>query len=373
MPVMRLGPDPLERVLAHGLQQPAKTIVLGAEQRVCDQRLERLERGQLERVLERGAAAEDRERAQRPLGLGVEQAVAPVQRGTHRHQRERVVEPAGDRAGGEHRDARGGQLERQRHALEPAADLRDRALVIAAPRPADTPGAVVEERRGGRGRERRDLPARLADDPQRHPACREDREPTARLEQPRDHPRGVLGQVLAVVEHEQHTPRAEERAHRVEVAEPGQRSHVQRTHERGGDVVAARERDPVRVRAELAGRAAGAARAGRAARAGCAARAPAPLPAPLSPPAIAATAAASRVLPTPPGPVSVSSRVPASARPTAASSSSRPISVVSCAGITPPTTPRAPPYSASAPNTTATDRSSPSSGRITSSGAAGRS
>ncbi len=204
--VPRVGLESFERVLAHDLEDP-EALVLDADERMLDERLQRGQRAQLERVLERRPAAEDRQRRQRAPGLVVEQPVAPVQRRPQRsparQQVQRVVEPARDRRRREHRDPRGGQLERQRHALELAADLRHRALVVAAPGPADASRAIVEQLRGRRRRQRRDLPARLTDEPERDAAGGEHGQPRAAFQQRRDDPRGLLHDVLAVVEHEQ--------------------------------------------------------------------------------------------------------------------------------------------------------------------------
>ena len=98
--------------------------------------------------LERPAFVEDREPAQQPLLRGVEQRVAPADRRAQRalakrqiaiarrQQVERVIEPLEQRRGLEDSHARRGELERQRQAVEPAADRGDRRRVRGREREA---------------------------------------------------------------------------------------------------------------------------------------------------------------------------------------------------------------------------------------------
>ncbi len=115
-------------------------------QALRDQRFERRQRRAGHRLcgLELGAADEDGERAERVPLAGVQQREAPFQRRADRllargrvaraalEQRQRVGEPLHELAGVEQPDPPGGELDRERQAVEPAAQLGDRLRVLIA-------------------------------------------------------------------------------------------------------------------------------------------------------------------------------------------------------------------------------------------------
>ena len=145
--------EPLEPVLPHGLEQPiARHAVAGlhGDERLVHERgdavedvlrLERLARADRLRRVEREAAEEHREPAQQHLLPLAEQPVAPFHRRAERamprqrgaaaarEQLECVVQPAGDLLRRQHAHARGGQLDRERDAVEATADLGHRVAV----------------------------------------------------------------------------------------------------------------------------------------------------------------------------------------------------------------------------------------------------
>ena len=160
-------------VLADGLQQ----VVAGAgavdhDQRPVDQpaeqvhdgrRVQRLAAGDGLDGVERPAAAEHRQPLQQhPLGVG-EQLVAPVDGGSQRalpglrgaraggQQGEAVAHPPGELVERQGRDAGGGELDGQRHAVEVPADVRDRGVVplVELEVRQDAAGPVEEEPYGG--------------------------------------------------------------------------------------------------------------------------------------------------------------------------------------------------------------------------------
>ena len=113
--------------------------------------------------LERATAGENRKRLEEPLLARGQQVVAPVDQGGHRlvprqsagvsagEQTEALVEPLGDLARREDLHARGGQLDRQRNAVEPAADLGNiRRVVVASTQSRRRPQA--HDRRTARPR-----------------------------------------------------------------------------------------------------------------------------------------------------------------------------------------------------------------------------
>ena len=143
------------RVLPDGLQEPVADLVaaaLGHDEGLVDELADELEPV---RVTVPGAPADDpdggvdveavgehRQRAQRRLlGTG-QQVVAPIQRGAQRllagrsragtagQQREAVAEPSRYLSDAEHPQSSRGQLEGQRDALQPAADLGDDGRVV---------------------------------------------------------------------------------------------------------------------------------------------------------------------------------------------------------------------------------------------------
>ncbi len=91
--------------------------------------------------LDREAAGKDAERIEKRLLVPIQQAVTPIDDGPHgpmpRHGRaaawpqqlEAVVETGNEAFDPQHLDARRGELDGQRQAVEPAADLGDRRSV----------------------------------------------------------------------------------------------------------------------------------------------------------------------------------------------------------------------------------------------------
>jgi hypothetical protein len=119
-----------------------------------------------------------------------------------------VVEPLGDLGGAHRPRARGGQLDAERQAVEPLADLGDDPAVgveVGTGGPARSTKSV----RGVRRRQRRDRPDLLAVDAERLPARRQHDDPGALLDDAPGQPGGTVQHVLAVVQHEQQRPRGE--------------------------------------------------------------------------------------------------------------------------------------------------------------------
>jgi hypothetical protein len=129
----------------------------------------------------------DRQSTQQcPLGV-IQERVAPVERrpqrlltrvggaATARQQGQTIVEAFLDLGGRQHADARRGELDRQRHAVESVAHPADRMLRarIEVEGPLDGPRAFDEEIDCFERGERRHPPAHVAGDTQRLTACRQ--------------------------------------------------------------------------------------------------------------------------------------------------------------------------------------------------------
>ena len=109
------------------------------------------------------AAGEHRQAVEQPPGVLVEEVVAPGDRAAQRllarrqvaraggQQVELVLQPAEDRLGRQELDPRGGQLDGQRHAVEPGADGRHRGRVLVGDGEArpDRHRALDEQAHGG--------------------------------------------------------------------------------------------------------------------------------------------------------------------------------------------------------------------------------
>ena len=92
--------------------------------------------------MQRAAADEDRERAKERLFLGREHVIGPAQRlvqrllarrrisSTSRQHLEARFQPAEQGLGRQHFTARGCQLDRQRHTLQPRTEFGDGARVL---------------------------------------------------------------------------------------------------------------------------------------------------------------------------------------------------------------------------------------------------
>ena len=150
----------LLRVLPDGLQQPVPRLAagrVGLHEGACHQAREQLEDvGPVDDAagghgfggIEREAPGEHAQPVEHPsLGL-VEQVVRPVDRGAERlvalgraalaarEQAEALVEALGELGRREHRDPCRGELDRERHAVESSAHLRDRGGVALVDREA---------------------------------------------------------------------------------------------------------------------------------------------------------------------------------------------------------------------------------------------
>ncbi len=165
-------------------------------------------------------------RAKGLLALGARAAAA-------RQQAEPVVGHREHLLDGERARPRRRQLDRERDAVEPAAEIGDRGRVPlgddegrpARRRPFDEEARGLEpfevsglqRRAGRRQRERQHRLEHLAHDPERLAARRQHAQARARPQQRPDRPRAGVRQMLAVVEHEQQLPRRRrvgERRHR---------------------------------------------------------------------------------------------------------------------------------------------------------------
>ena len=203
--------------------QRAGPAILLADETPVDQLAERLDRvGAVEAGrhplgrLEPEPAAEDAE-AQQQLALVVaQQPGAPLDGRLHGalalgqvacaagEQRQRVVEPVDHRLGRQDARTGGGELERERRAVERSADRVDGRRVLVGHREVglDGPGPLHEQV-GGHGRGKRaEVDALLAADPQQDPARGEHGDrggPEQRTER-----RGGVDDLLDVVEHQQH-------------------------------------------------------------------------------------------------------------------------------------------------------------------------
>src|SRR3954447_4110202 len=173
--------EPLVRELADGLEHPVALLTessrAAAEEALVEERGERVEVGVTDQLrrLERAAAAEHAEAREEHLLVLVEQVVRPDD---GRPQRRvalfgiagplECVEPVGEaleeRLRGEQLGARGGELERERQAVEPLAELHDG--VRGGDVGPHSLGALAEERHGLVARERWKVELRLALDPE---------------------------------------------------------------------------------------------------------------------------------------------------------------------------------------------------------------
>ena len=178
------------------------------EQALVDERLQRVEVcvHDLLGGLERAAAAEDGQPGEEPLLVCREQVVRPGDRRPQRllarvgvaagpEQVQSLRDPLDDLCGCEHPDPGGGELERQRQVVQPAAQLGNRLVRLDA-----RPRAEQLDRL--RLRERRHRVDDLAVDPQQLPAGDEQAQVRTGPQQRRQLDRR-LDHLLQVVEHEQ--------------------------------------------------------------------------------------------------------------------------------------------------------------------------
>jgi len=204
---------------------------------------------------------------------GPQRALAPGQEPRRAGQHaQRVAQLPGDLLGGQRRQPAGGQLDRQRDAVGQLTDPGDGGGVVRGQREAglERPGAgqeqlhgleaeqvlrrrrVLRPRRGERGQ----APGQLARDAQRLPAGRQQVDVRAGEEEGGSQLRARLGQVLAVVEHEQDplvADRLDQAGHDAGVGPlaHGERRGQAARHQLGvRHVRQLRQEDAVRVRAD---------------------------------------------------------------------------------------------------------------------------
>ena len=148
--MLDIGPpvaEQLERVFANGLQHPEPCLASGIhanDEVVVDERRERVEIGAADLVggSERGTRRQRREAAEHALLARRKQVDAPANRLAQRllargqvarpagEQRQPVVQSLAQHARRECAHARGCELDRERQAVDAAADLADVVLVL---------------------------------------------------------------------------------------------------------------------------------------------------------------------------------------------------------------------------------------------------
>ena len=259
-PLARVQPDRLEQPVA-----PLASALVRGDERLLDEAREHVG---APRDVETGAGADGFDRAeleaagedaeppqQHPL-VRLEQVVTPLERRLERllprrrraaagaEEPEAVVEPLGHRSGPERAEPAGGELERERQAVEPEADARDVRRVLLVERESrrgrrraldEQPHRLVVEEIGRRerllrvgDRQRRHAEHDLAADAERLAARREHGQPRRGAEDRVDERSARPEQVLAVVQDEQQRARREELDHRVDDVLSRQRPRVER-------------------------------------------------------------------------------------------------------------------------------------------------
>ena len=246
------GGELLESVLAHRLQQPVAHVVALAHhhERLVHELGDRGQGVAAEHgvgTLQREAVGEHRQRPQRRPFLLVEQVPAPVDHRLQRlvplrrravspgQQREAVLEPAGDLRHGHDPHLRGGELDRERQAVEPGDQLRD--LGSVEPDVTAGRGGPLPEQQGCVGVvELRQQVHLLGRDAERRAGGGQHAGGLGRRRQEGDQRRDLVDQVLAVVQDQQRRrpgqvlrdPRAQVRRH-PRLAPPGHRvAHAER-------------------------------------------------------------------------------------------------------------------------------------------------
>ncbi|EDT39701.1 hypothetical protein BamMEX5DRAFT_4509 [Burkholderia ambifaria MEX-5] len=270
----------LQRVGARRRQQPVArhaVCILDVDERLrhkAGDRVEQVRIGEPLRAddvphrLDRKTVAEHAEPAQQHALLVPQQAVAPVVHGLQRpvawqcrakaagQQPEMVVEMIGQYVDAEHGRTGGGQLDRQRQAVEMSANRRHQGHAAFVERKARIGGAracseqlhrACAQRVGCVGTfvadlERWHRALSLTVDAKRLAAGRQHAQPGIGLGQHGGDPRGSVKQMLAIVEHEQHPAMRDARQHRFERQRAGRQRDVQRVRQRGGDELRARNR-----------------------------------------------------------------------------------------------------------------------------------
>ena len=210
-----VGGRQLAGVLADQVEQPVAVASPPHHARV-DERGQMLDCRPLtadgERRLGREAAAEDRQAAQQVPCRGLEQLVAPVERGAHRPLTRRLVAcPAGEHVetrvqaleqlvGCEDAEPWSRQLDRQRQPSRRRL-IAPSASASARPAPGGADPSSSSSRAADRF-ERLDLDHLLRGQPEHAPARRQQGQPGGSGDELAER-RGRVGQVLEVVEHEQ--------------------------------------------------------------------------------------------------------------------------------------------------------------------------
>ena len=240
----------LGRVLADRLEHQEAVVADRLHEARVDEGFEAVEirAGDLLRGRERERAREDGEAGEERLDGRIEEVVAPFDRRSQRaltlgrvarsagQEREDGAESLEQPLGGEELRSRRGELDRQREAVEAAADLGDgRVGRELAPDPARS---LDEERRRVAVGEWLESVLLLGRDAQRRPARDENPQPARGGEELADRGRGVE-EVLEVVEEDEELPAAQE------AGEVVRRSHRPRDLGRHELMVGqSRERDP---------------------------------------------------------------------------------------------------------------------------------
>ena len=156
--------------------------------------------------------------------------------GSAGEHREQVVEALGELGRGQYPHPRGGQLDRQRQAVQTTADLPDGVRVAFADleRWPHQLGSLLEEPHRVRPGQRRDRPAALALHAQRLAAGGEDGQGRAAGQEPFGEVCHRGGQVLAVVQHDQHGPAADVTGDRLGGILTGSVGHAELAGHRSG-------------------------------------------------------------------------------------------------------------------------------------------
>jgi hypothetical protein len=243
---------------AHGLAEAIaveRSRVVERHHRLRDETTERVEH--VERVndvvtrhrfgrLEREGAGEHRQTCEHRLLALVEQPERPLHRGAQRlvtsprgtapvrEETEPLVEPTEDGRRAHRGGARGGELDREREAVEPAAELVDGLAILRGHLEPVTRrgGAIDEQLRRRLDGERANRVGGLAVDGETLLAGGEHRDVRAAAYELVDDPRGDVHDVLAVVEHEEQAPVREDAGQRL----LRRRAQVLEQADRGGDL-----------------------------------------------------------------------------------------------------------------------------------------
>ena len=211
--------------LGDGVADAVLAAVVAADERRVDQGAEGVER--VDRAsasvdlrdrfdgVERGRAGEGREPREQGSLVRRQQVVRPFERRAHAavalgevtraadEHAERPLQAREQLAGRDRRHARGGEFERERHALDAGADGLDRlAVLVEVEVGCGRARSLLEQRHGAVGRQRSQSQEALGRDPQRQLAGHQHAGPRRLLEERGEGGRGV-DELLEVVEHQQ--------------------------------------------------------------------------------------------------------------------------------------------------------------------------